>query len=61
MSNDTSSIVSRVWSFCNPLRDVGVGYGDCLEHETQQRQWFKDKMDKNASWWFVPHIKGYFF
>jgi len=28
MSNNTSSIVSKVWSFCNPLRDVGVGYGD---------------------------------
>jgi hypothetical protein len=31
MSNNTSSIVSKVWSFCNPLRDVGVGYGDYLE------------------------------
>ena len=28
MSNNTSSIVSKVWSFCNPLRDVGVGYAD---------------------------------
>ena len=28
MNNNTSSIVSKVWSFCNPLRDVGVGYGD---------------------------------
>lgn len=28
MSNNTSSIASKVWSFCNPLRDVGVGYGD---------------------------------
>jgi type I restriction enzyme M protein len=37
MSNDirnTSSIVSKVWSFCNPLRDVGVGYGDYLEQLT---------------------------
>jgi type I restriction enzyme M protein len=34
MSNNTSSIVSRVWSFCNPLRDVGVGYGDYLEQLT---------------------------
>lgn len=30
----TSSIVSKVWSFCNPLRDVGVGYGDYLEQLT---------------------------
>ena len=34
MSNITSSIVSKVWSFCNPLRDVGVGYGDYLEQLT---------------------------
>ena len=31
MSNNTSSIVSKVWSISNSLRDVGVGYGDCLE------------------------------
>src|SRR3989339_676788 len=34
MSNNTYSIVSKVWSFCNPLRDVGVGYGDYLEQLT---------------------------
>jgi type I restriction enzyme M protein len=34
MSSNTSSIVSKVWSFCNPLRDVGVGYGDYLEQLT---------------------------
>jgi type I restriction enzyme M protein len=34
MSNNTSSIVSKVWSFCNPLRDVGVGYGNYLEQLT---------------------------
>lgn len=32
--SSTSSIVSKVWSFCNPLRDVGVGYGDYLEQLT---------------------------
>lgn len=30
MNYNTSSIVSKVWSFYNPLRDVGVGYGDYL-------------------------------
>lgn len=30
----TSTIVSKVWSYCNPLRDVGVGYGDYLEQLT---------------------------
>jgi len=35
MSNEnTSAIVSEVWSFCNPLRDIGVGYGDYLEQLT---------------------------
>ena len=33
MSNE-SSIVSRVWGMCNPLRDDGVSYGDYLEQLT---------------------------
>lgn len=32
MSN--SQIVSKVWAFCNTLRDDGVGYGDYLEQLT---------------------------
>ena len=32
--NETASIVSKVWSFCNTLRDDGVGYGDYLEQLT---------------------------
>ncbi len=31
---DTSAIVSKVWSFCNVLRDAGVSYGDYLEQLT---------------------------
>jgi type I restriction enzyme M protein len=31
---NTTSIVSKVWSFCNTLRDDGVGYGDYLEQLT---------------------------
>jgi type I restriction enzyme M protein len=30
----TSSIVSKIWAFCNTLRDDGVGYGDYLEQLT---------------------------
>lgn len=30
----TSSIISKVWSYCNTLRDDGVGYGDYLEQLT---------------------------
>lgn len=31
---NTSSIVNKVWSFCNLLRDMGVGYGSYLEQLT---------------------------
>ncbi len=31
---NTAPIVSRVWSFCQTLRDDGVGYGDYLEQLT---------------------------
>jgi type I restriction enzyme M protein len=37
MSNETgntSAIISKVWSYCNTLRDDGVGYGDYLEQLT---------------------------
>lgn len=34
MSENTSSIISKVWSFCNVLRDGGVSYGDYLEQLT---------------------------
>lgn len=30
----SAAIVSKVWSFCNVLRDDGVGYGDYLEQLT---------------------------
>ncbi len=30
----TDAIISKVWSFCNTLRDDGVGYGDYLEQLT---------------------------
>jgi type I restriction enzyme M protein len=31
---NTNSIIAKVWSFCNTLRDDGVGYGDYLEQLT---------------------------
>ena len=37
MSNEilnTSGIISKIWSFCNTLRDDGVSYGDYLEQLT---------------------------
>ena len=32
--NSTASIVSKVWRFCDILRDDGVGYGDYLKQLT---------------------------
>lgn len=26
--SDTTSIISKVWGMCGPLRDDGVSYGD---------------------------------
>jgi type I restriction enzyme M protein len=34
VSTNTSSITSKVWSFCHHLRDEGVGYGNYLEQLT---------------------------
>jgi type I restriction enzyme M protein len=34
MPEQTSTIISKVWGMCNPLRDAGVGYGDYLEQLT---------------------------
>jgi len=33
-TNNTSGIISKVWSYCNTLRDDGVGYCDYLEQLT---------------------------
>ncbi len=33
-TNNTSTIISKVWNFANVLRDDGVGYGDYLEQIT---------------------------
>lgn len=32
--NPTTGVVSKIWSFCNTLRDDGVSYGDYLEQLT---------------------------
>lgn len=34
MTTNNSAIVSKVWAFCQTLRDDGVGYGDYLEQLT---------------------------
>lgn len=34
MTNDAPTIVSRLWNYCNVLRDDGVSYGDYVEQLT---------------------------
>lgn len=34
MNENSSTIISKVWGMCNPLRDGGVSYGDYLEQLT---------------------------
>ncbi len=34
MSTTSSTIVQRVWNYCNVLRDDGISYGDYLEQLT---------------------------
>ena len=47
MSEQTTTIVSKVWGMCNPLRDDGVSYGDYLEQLTYLIGHFqKDEISK---------------
>ncbi len=34
MSNQSSTIVQRLWNYCNVLRDDDVSYGDYVEQLT---------------------------
>ena len=34
MSEQSTTIISKVWGMCAPLRDDGVSYGDYLEQLT---------------------------
>ena len=34
MSNQSATIVQRLWNYCNVLRDEGVSYGDNVEQLT---------------------------
>ena len=69
-SANTSSIVSKVWAFCNTLRDDGVGYGDYLEQLTyllflkMADEYSKPPhnrsmpIPKNYSWYSLIHKSG---
>ena len=34
MTNESSTIVQRLWNYCNVLRDDGMSYGDYVEQLT---------------------------
>ena len=34
MSTESTTIVQRLWNYCNVLRDDGVSYGDYVEQLT---------------------------
>ena len=34
MNNQSSTIVQRLWNYCNVLRDDGMSYGDYVEQLT---------------------------
>ena len=34
MANESSTIVQRLWNYCNILRDDGMSYGDYVEQLT---------------------------
>ena len=34
MNNNSSTIIQRLWNYCNVLRDDGMSYGDYVEQLT---------------------------
>lgn len=53
--NNSASIISKVWSFCNTLRDDGVGYGDYLEQLTYLLFLrMADEYSKPPYNWYLP-------
>ena len=61
MSEQTSTIVSKVWGMCGPLRDDGVSYGDYLEQITYMiflkmaDEYAKPPYKRNLG---IPAVKG---
>ena len=47
MTNQSATIVQRLWNYCNVLRDDGMSYGDYVEQLTYLL--FLKMDDENAS------------
>ena len=43
----SSTIVQKIWNFCNTLRDDGVSYGDYLEEKEQKLKEQKEKAKRD--------------
>ena len=53
----TNTLVAKIWSFCDTLRDDGLGYGDYLEQLTYLL--FLKMADENEAQYNLP--EGYNF
>ncbi len=58
MSGISTGIVQKVWSFCDTLRDDGLGYGDYLEQLTYLL--FLKMADENKSDYNLPDVCDWF-
>lgn len=54
MSMTTNNLVQKIWSFCDTLRDDGLGYNDYLEQLTYLL--FLKMADENKSKYSLPQI-----
>lgn len=55
MANESSTIVQRLWSYCNILRDDGISYGDYVEQLTYLL-FLKMADEQINATCFQPHI-----
>jgi type I restriction enzyme M protein len=69
MSNESATIVQRLWNYCNVLRDDGVSYGDYVEQLTyllflkmadeQEREFGKESgIPDELSWSSLRGLEG---
>ena len=49
---ETNTLIAKIWSFCDTLRDDGLGYGDYLEQLTYLL--FLKMADENPSDYNLP-------
>lgn len=56
MTNQSATIVQRLWNYCNVLRDDGVSYGDYVEQLTYLLFLKMDDENARPAWhWSGQH------